>query len=456
MASQEINYTHSSDTGERDSAAIAPIVAGEKVKSAIVDRPLDNLRNRSEVLRDEVIDQKYLQDTDIMWFIADGDAVTGLNPGADLPQVLWDPATGKFVIGPLGTSMVLQPLKTPGVDTHDVVAYTFVTDTLAIESIFRNYKGGNRREVHWVWDAGITGTATAFLSGAPNHILTIHAASDFTSTVTDVDNALLALGGALGAAGFSHIVTGGSDFITALPADYMFTKVFEREMHRIPDSQFFAFFDPLGLNKSLQDGDTLAISYDMMTEPDPGIGGRRQACPTNGNITLTVGSLFITTQEPWKIPIGIPICKRIGNDLIFIDGTVCYGNAPTPIAVYAGEHGYTVNRIITAAAWVEVLPSRCWLHVAFILISTRFPRMRSGNPPKRSSAAPSMAVTAAGRRTTVGTVSVSIPASCISVRNRSKLGRTLTLFIVAPFQRIARHARMNSPLSVMYPKTYSM
>jgi len=362
MASQEVVYTHGSDTGERDSAAIAPIVPGEKVKSAIVDRPLDNLRNRSEVLRDEMIDQKYLQDTDIMWLAADGDAVTGLNPGNNLPQILWDPALGKFLLGPTpGASMILQPIKTPGVDTHDVVTYTFVTDTLAIESIFRNYKGGNRREVRWVWDAGITLTALAVLSGSPDHILTIHVASDFTSTVTDVDNALIALGGALGAAGFSHVVTGGSDFITALPSDYVFTKIFEREMHRIPDSQFFAFFDPLGLNKSLADGDTLAIAYEMMAEPSPGIGGRRQACPTNGNISLMAAQLFITTEEPEKIPIAVPICKRIGDDLIFVDGTVCYGHATPAIPpLYLGEHGYTVERIINVSTWASAAITNQW------------------------------------------------------------------------------------------------
>jgi hypothetical protein len=362
MSSQEINYTNGSDTGERDAASVAPINPGEKVKAAIFDRPIDNLRNRSEVLRDEVIDQKYLQDTDIMWLIADGDAVTGLNPGMDLPMILWDPVTGTFMIGPFpGVSMVLQPIKTPGQDTvtsggEDVV-YTFVTDTITITSFLRNYAGGNRREVRWVWDAGITGTALAFLSGSPNHILTIHVASDGTTQVTDVDNALLALGASLGAAGFAHGVTGGGDLIAAVPADHLFAKIHEREMHRIPQSQFAAFF----ATHSLVDGDTLAIAYDVMAETAPGIGGRRQACPTNGNITLTAGSLFITTQEPEKIPIGIPICKRIGNDLIFIDGTVCYGNAPGgPYPLYTGEHGYTVNRILTAASWVEATITSQW------------------------------------------------------------------------------------------------
>lgn len=373
MANQEINYTHGSDTGERDAASVAPINPGEKVKAAIFDRPIDNLRNRSEVLRDEVIDQKYLQDTDIMWLIADGDAVTGLNPGTDLPMILWDPVTGTFMIGPFpGVSMVLQPIKTPGHDTvtgggEDAV-YTFVTDTITITSFLRNYAGGNRREVRWVWDAGITGTATAFLSGSPNHILTIHVASDGTTQVTDVDNALLALGASLGAAGFAHGVTGGGDLIAAVPADHSFAKIHEREMHRIPQSQFAAFF----ATHSLADGDTLAIAYDVMAEPSPGIGGRRQACPTNGNITLTAGSLFITTQEPEKIPIGIPVCKRIGNDLIFLDGTVCYGNAPGgPYPIYTGEHGYTVNRILTAASWVEATITSQWYG----------PLALSGGPP---------------------------------------------------------------------------
>lgn len=374
MATQEINYQAGNDTGERESDAIAPIQPGNLVKSAVANRPTECLRNRSEVLRDELIDQKYLQDTDIMWFIAEGLDVTGDNAGVDLPQILWDPVAGIFDIGPaVDTALVLQPIKTPKTDTTDSMTYTFAPagDTVTITSAFRNYQGANRRQVKWATDA-IPGIAQAALSGAPDHILTITVDIGGTSTTGMIDSALFALGSALGDAGFQYLVVGGTDFIpvTPLPADHSFGATHEREMHRIPRSQFAAFFAVP--TNALEDGDTLAVYYEWMIEPQVipppplATGGRRQACPTNLNIGVTAGQLFITTHEPAKIPFSVPICKRIGNDLIFLDGTICYGAMTPAIApVYAGEHGYTVNRVINVAStalvnivntWANALP----------------------------------------------------------------------------------------------------
>ena len=357
MASQEVVFLSGVDTDERTPSAVAPLSDGELVKVAITNRPTECLRNRSEVIRDELIDQKYLQDTDISWVIAEGADNTGANPGTDLPLLVWDPATGKFVVNPV-SNLVLQPLKTPDTDTTDAVVYTFVTDTLTITSLFRNYAGGNRRQVKWVWSSAITGTALAALSGTPNHILTITVADDGSSQTADVDNALAALGAALGAAGFSRVLAGGTDYIVAPPADYDFTKIFEREMHRIPASQFAAFFAVP--TNALVDGDTLAVYYEYMIEPGA-TGGRRQSCPTNLNISIGWGQLFIVSHEPEKLPFCVPICKRIGDDLIFLDGTICYGHmTPAVSPIFMGEHGYTVNRIINAASTVLVNLVNVW------------------------------------------------------------------------------------------------
>ena len=356
MASQEISYVNANDDGERVATSVAPISDSELVKAAITNRPTECLRNRSEVIRDALIDQRYLADTDIRWFMSYGADVTGANPGDDLPLILWDPATGTFTID---TVLLLQPIKTPDTDTTDVVVYTFGgTDTLTITSLFRNYAGGNRRRVVWVWTP-MTG-ATAVLSGTPNHILTISVDSGGSTQTADVDGALAALGGALGAAGFSHVLSGGTDYIVAPPADYDFVKNFEREMHRIPASQFVAFFAVPA--NALADGDTLAVYYEYSIEPG-GTGGRRQSCPTNLNISITWGQLCILSagHEPEKLPLSVPICKRIGDDLVFLDGTVCYGKMTPAISqIFAGEHGYTVDRIINAASTVLVNIVSLW------------------------------------------------------------------------------------------------
>jgi len=357
MASQEIEYAAGNDTGERVDTSIAPLLPGEIVKSAVANRRTECLRNRSEVIRDALIDQRYLADTDIKWFMSYGDDITGANPGADLPLILWDPVTGTFTID---TVLLLQPIKTPDTDTVDSIVYTFVTDTISIFSAFRNYAGANRREVRWVWThmAG----AAAVVSGTPTHILTISVDSGGSTQVTDVDNALNALvvSGELATAGFAYSVTGGGDFIAACPADHDCVGTFEREMHRIPSSQINAFFAVP--TNALADGDTLAIYYEYSIEPG-GTGGRRQSCPTNLNISITWGQLCIlsATHNPEMLPLSVPICKRIGNDLIFLDGTICYGGMlPAISQLYAGEHGYTVDRIINAASTVMVDIVNMW------------------------------------------------------------------------------------------------
>jgi hypothetical protein len=356
MASQEIIYSSSNDDGERVSTSVAPINDSELVKAAITNRPTECLRSRTEVVRDALIDHNYLADTDIRWIMTYGDDITGENIGNDLPLILWDPVTGTFTVD---TVLLFQPIKTPAIDTvtdldGESFVYTFVTDTLTISSFFRNYAGGNRREVRWVWTPMVG--ATAVLSGTPAHILTISVDSGGSTQVIDVEGALAGLGASLGLAGFSRVLTGGLDLIVAPPADHVFSKIHEREMHRVAASQFNAFFG----SNSLAEGDTLAIFYEYMVEPG-GTGGRRQSCPKNSNIAISAGQLFITSQEPEKIPLAIPICKRLGDDLIFLDGTICYGGmTPTMSQVYAGEHGYTVDRIINAPTTIPITMSSMW------------------------------------------------------------------------------------------------
>ena len=366
MATQEISYVQGTDTGEREAASIAPIIAGEKVKASVMDRPFENLRSRTEVIRDELIDQKYLQDTDIKWVIGDGVDVTGLHTGGELPQILWDLVTKKFTVLPAAASLLFQPLKTPRQDTTETEIYTFGGSTVNIghTTAMRNYAGANRLTVTWeaVTAASIApDAARAQVLGAPDHELHIQVLDDGSTTVAEVSLALLSVVVTLTAAGFTYTTTGpGTDVVPIpVPADFVFSKVHEREMHRIVDSQFAAFFAASPSNV-LNDGDTLAISYDYMVEPGT-TGGRRQSCTTNANITLGFGQLFITTNNPELIPIGIPICKRIGDDLIFIDGTVCYGHMTDPtIPVVAGEHGYTVNRIYTAPTTVPIVMTSKW------------------------------------------------------------------------------------------------
>ncbi len=370
MAKQEVVFKNAGDTGERDDIeAIEPILSGERVGQVVLQRPSENLRHRTEVDRTELELQKYLQDSDMRWVIAGG-APDGSAVGSIIPYINWDPISGVFTItGP----MVVQPLSTPDRDKQDSLVYNF-DDTINTGSVTvepeateRSYNGANRLEV--IWDdtktpAELPLGAEAVLTGDPLHILTIYIKNDTTTTVGQVDAALALI---LPASGFQYSTGGNAATqipgIDPLPADATMSATFERELHII---------DPPTLNDyftgpppaPLTEGDTLAIWYDEITEDDPSTAGRRQSCISNGNTILVSGQITNLTTHPERIPIAIPLCKRIGDDLLFIDGTVVAGALPSGLVPTPfGAHGYVLDLIYGGGVFNDTI-YQAWLGVA--------------------------------------------------------------------------------------------
>lgn len=368
MAKQEVIYRHLGDTGEReDNAAIEPIASGERVGQVVLQRPDENLRHRTEVDRTELEAQKYLQDSDMRWVIAGG-APDGSAVGSAIPHIAWTPATGIFTIS---NDIVVQPLATPDVDLQQTESYWF-TDLVPISGGFdftpttRSYNGANRLEIIWASapPASLPLGAVAVVSGTPLHILTITVKDDDTTTVGQVDAALLvpAVAADLITAGFSYVVTGNAAtlILLPLPADVILSGTFERELHLIDVATLNAFF--MAPN-SLTDGDTLAIWYDELTDP-VGTTGRRQSIDANGNTVLNAGQLTNLTDHPERIPISIPICKRIGDDLLFIDGTVVAGALTnSPLDTTFGVHGYMLDTVFGGGLFDDAISYLAWLSV---------------------------------------------------------------------------------------------
>jgi len=83
-------------------------------------------------------------------------------------------------------------------------------------------------------------------------------------------------------------------------------------------------------------------------------GGRREACVSNGNVDIDApgsgAELVNLTRSPDKLPYCIPICKRIRDELFFVDGTFIESNFTSPAEggtdpeVYFGENQHTLNR----------------------------------------------------------------------------------------------------------------
>jgi hypothetical protein len=361
MADQNIHFEDISggDTGERAAtAAILPYVAGEKVKAAILNRPLENIRGRTEVLRTDVEDLLYYRDMNTRWLISAGDSA-GVGSGHSQPKVTWNHSTGIFSLVAPTTEIVIQPIMSPKTDKKATITYilgapgagyiTFTTSRYG-------YEGGSRQQI--VWSEAATGglganNCLAVCEGNPQHILHITIADNNTTTYANILAALPASG--YTSYGFEVALIGGStgdtieynDIVSTFTAEYTFLATQDREMHYLTQAQIAAFF--ADSTTVFTDGDTVGIWYEYSVDPASPTtkGGRRQATPSSSTVTpgapnteVTSGQLFVSSTYPERIPLSIPICKRVGDDLIFIDGTIVRGDELDGF-VYFGSSGYT-------------------------------------------------------------------------------------------------------------------
>ena len=406
MADQSIFFEQGSsatgDSGERGNSTAAgggvqsvkPIADGERAHQAILRRPEENIRKRTERLRDAGEQSKYLMDSGMRW-IAAGGLADGLSAGPEpMPGITgWSPTptTGSFVAT---NPMVVQPITTPSADVQEDAAYGFPygvdTGVITFTPISiadppsdpdaltnkRAYNGANLIKIIWeaktsveLAGATVPGFCNAVLSGDPEHILTISILDTGATQLAQLDTALAALvtrAELIGDIGLEYVISGSVAQVMDITdissdpkgVDYRMVGTFEREIHYIPTATFVDFFAA----NELTDGDTLAIQFaDYTTDAvaaDP-LTGRRERVPSNNsttypnNTTVLAADLFITSNpvDVYKIPLCVPLCKRIGDDLYWLDGTVIVdsqGGAP----IYMGEHGYTVNRIVSAATTV--------------------------------------------------------------------------------------------------------
>jgi len=407
MGTQRLNYRNASDTGERnDPDAISPIDNGERVIDTVLNRPGENIRNRTEFVRSDLEDQMYRSDTDMRWIIQGGGIVSdyyggGWSTFTDwLPQALgsadpWidplDPYRGYFVVS---SHIALESILSVAQDAHHVESFyaenTVVPPrsyTVHLTSRYQAAEGGDTIRVNWAYTSS-TGVLNISVTGDPKHVINIEVSNDGSITLNQLELALLADPDVVN---LVNVTNDGGDTGTVIDiadvapgaGEYLFTREQQREIHQIPNSVLQSFFAgtypgaPVGPYPNinyLKDGDTLGIYYPYIKDEagffgnhgDPTeVGGRRQATLTNEPLTPVVVTrpeqLFNSSVEPAKIPQSIPICKRIGDDLVFIDGTVLStGLGSIPGGIYGGEHQYTVDRIISGSTSILVTLTEDW------------------------------------------------------------------------------------------------
>lgn len=380
---ENISFKQGSDNNDADAASIVPVADAEVIWSGTTNRPVENLRSRTEVLRRAVQDLLYYADYDrslllrseAFFSIEEPVAGSGQFQLVATSDLYVYPALtpGRFSGGRhLGGRVFFGDNPYLGPSAVDALVFTassastgqrgyFDGDSLSSSTVLTT--GANRISLQIQFNpSAATGTFTFAVtgtprtqilvtcgtqSGVPNHAQFIAA---FNADVTSQ--------GTFGVANLLRVastaVTPGSVAVTI--GNGAVQGAYDAEAHLVTSAQLAAFFDAdvSGVKPNrLRDGEGLAIAFPpgpVQEYVGPGYprGGRRQAIfdlPTDRagaiatppNTTPPTGySLFNTGREPEKIPGSVPIGKLLQQggvtEFVFIDGSrIRLGDAPAPI-----------------------------------------------------------------------------------------------------------------------------
>lgn len=311
-----LDYAKVGDTGQDNIDAISPITDGEPATQTTFRRPSENLRERTEDLR------QFSEET---LYYRDAQHLSVSSPGT----ITWegtvlDGGTGKIV---QSDTIVIKPFLTPRADTKSSISI----GVAATNEITYTVSGFSTERMNQVfiehYDAGVSAVLTVTISDGP--VKRIRVIFDSSNTAHDaaavkaiVDTAIF------GDADLTGKIVTSINAIALIPiavqAETRFEGTFEAEEHRIAGG----VLDAVTMADPLQAGDTIAIWYRYLIDPGGGFDGRRESTSIHGTNNVPQAALFITSLEPNKIPGAIPLCTVTGNtnspgtQLVFIDGTV--------------------------------------------------------------------------------------------------------------------------------------
>ncbi len=317
-----IDYTQvGGDTGQNNSDSVLPYENGEILNQTVLDRPIEQLRLRTERIRDVLDDALYLRDADRHLLLA--------GPG----QVTWPGAApGNTGIPVLSDNLFIIPFLTPGASGNTPpIASSFGSLTLnkaggaagiTVTSRRRNYEGGHKFNVTVVSGSP---TSVVLQGSPPRNVVVTAAAGTILDTVVNAINALVDEQGTQALTAALAGGAGAGDLLAIPQAQQYVQGNWDAEGHVLTPANVASFFATSG--NALKEGDTLAVWYAALTE-DPAhastlgpLGGRRQSIPENSNTTVPAGSLFNSRLHPERLTNALPIAKVINGSLVLINGT---------------------------------------------------------------------------------------------------------------------------------------
>lgn len=335
------------ETGQNNSASIEPIENGENMDATVLGRPSQNLRSRSEILRQIAEDLMHLVDADRAFILAGPGGITW--PGSTTAA-----ASGIFVLTdtlflvPALTKGAAQTAPVPPVasqfGTLSLTRDSDSTDAILVTSALRSYHKGDKINITVV--AGGSYSCVLADETTMSIVITVTGATTLTTVINSL-NALLNGNGDNVCTAALQGAAAGANIIEEPQGPVWVEGNHDAEGHAITPAQVAAFF-AIGGNP-LAEGDTLCIQYETLIDTSPATdGGRRQSLPENSNTSVLTASLFNSRVSPERLINAIPVCKVINNTLCFING---WHIAPASTAVTMVSGGG--SSFATAAAWAD-------------------------------------------------------------------------------------------------------
>lgn len=325
-----VDFNNGGDTGQDNLDSIQPLTDGEGATQVVLRRPAENIRGRTEILRDEITELKHYRDYGQMLM----EYPSGTNLVAyPVGTVLWGGPTS--FTGPNNTGIItasgelrISPFLAPKTGKKgSLVTGDAGLDqmTYTVANTFYATQGMNAITVEHRNGGAGTVLSASISDGPVKRILVLfnsaNTAHDAVSVKAVVDAAIAADTDLVGAI---TITTNAAllDTIDVL-AETRIEGTADDELHTVTGANLASF--------SLDVGDGIAIWYRYLVEPAAGYGsdpkaglrgGRAESSGSRLTSAIPSGSLFKTSASASKIPGAIPICRVAYNgQLVFADGT---------------------------------------------------------------------------------------------------------------------------------------
>lgn len=312
------------DTGQDNLESIQPFVDGEGATQTVLRRPPENLRARTEILRAADAEHYYYRDNNHLMIEYTGGTITWNGPGpgaAPLGQI--SVTGGTFTLSPmLSPSTSYKGSLAVGTGGVNQITYSVAAGAYATE-------GMNAITVAHIDGGAATALAVTITAGPVKRIVVV-----FDSTNTSHDAAAVKAAVDVAISGDS-VLSGKITTATSAVALNTIDAQTETRLEGTADDEKHvitaADIQTLTTATPLEPGMGVAIWYRYVIEPASGdptdpkgvsAGGRAESSGSRGTSTIPSASLFVTDEDPQKIPGAIPICKvGFGGQLIFYDGT---------------------------------------------------------------------------------------------------------------------------------------